>query len=461
MVVTTKQLEDARQQGTESFHKFISSTIEQYRNSSAVSEMLKMQEYHDGESPVKKTFGVSTTTKSGQSANIKPRLPIASNFAFTIVNQHISRLLYHPVAFDDVDIYNKLGGKRFQHALKRAGILAATHGVSYTLHHDGQLLVFPATSFCPIINSTTGAMEAGIRTFRVGNDTDAQPWNIQLFEVDGWAEWTQAKDEDLVVSQAKRPYNRVVRQNKAGQTWLESEQSNTAFPVQPYYVNTERRSLLTNPVRTKIDLFDAISTLHGDTVLCTKAIYWIIQGYSGCTETLEQLREKINELGIIVPTGGNAEEAKIDLKNVDIPYEAAMELLKWLKAEIYIDGGIRDPDALSSGGVTAQAIRASGYNEDIFSSGIEWSMTDNIERTLAVLGIENETIVFTHKTIEDDEAIDRRIIMYSGILAPEDMLEMSPLAQGRNVEEMVKRGNAYHHGMSDADIAEYEGGNEE
>ena len=132
---------------------------------------------------------------------------IASSFFGFDVRQEVSYLLGNGVTFQEEATKKRLG-KKFDLMMVKAARYALIAGVSFGLFNLDHVDVFKLAEFAPLYDEENGALMAGVRFWQVAED---KPLRATLYEVDGYTDYIQRKDEDMTVLEEKRTYIQQVR----------------------------------------------------------------------------------------------------------------------------------------------------------------------------------------------------------------------------------------------------------
>jgi len=134
--------------------------------------------------------------------------------------------------------------------------------------------------------------------------------------------------------------------------------------------------------------------------------------------------------------GVNPVNAKAE--TVELPIQANIQILEWLKREIYSDAMVMDPSEITGGSLTNVAIKTANHAERLKTSSIEWQASLFIERILALADIESNSIVFKQETISNDMEITQRLSQYPE-LDLESKMKLDPLFPDDVIPEILQR----------------------
>lgn len=167
------------------------------------------------------------------------KLKIASNLFKRLNVQRCMYSLGKGVSFVGVgehgeDTTKAKMGPRFDDDVKKIGLNALIHGISFPFWNLDHIDVFAATEFAPIWDETSGALMAGIRFWRL----DAtRPLHAVLYEQDGYTAFDAKTGDDLqVCPEGKRPYKATYAEVPAdGLKLAVGEENYTRLPIIPIW----------------------------------------------------------------------------------------------------------------------------------------------------------------------------------------------------------------------------------
>ena len=442
MLITIEDLKTAMDEGR--FHEFILETKNSFLSSPERALMLENELYYEGENPfLARAVNVLKRLRldNGKELDLSPLIDIYSNFAFRIVDQLVNRLWYNPVQVTTAGDEGKavcvkhLLGDGFDDVMQDIANKAAIHGSCYAFWNAGHVEMFEATTYLPIYDERTGRHVAGLRILQLEK---GRAEHVQLYELDGFSEWVVVNDEGserLLVYQEKVAYRRDVFSAPSGSFEVGCD-NYEALPIVPLYVSNNKKSVLSKPIKTKINAYDLSETSYFDDFIKTKPIYWAIEGFSGEAEELLGIYKTLAQLGIIATPESLDSNASIDAKTVNLPYQTKKELQEALENGIFRDAQVINVQAIVSGHVTATAVRYSGIAEDNKAKSLERHAVRFIKGLMDIAGIVGE-VRFVHKTLMDDESVMRQIVMAHGVGVPAEVLvSVMPILQGR-VDEVL------------------------
>ena len=376
---------------------------------------------------------------------------IPSNYFFFFVTQLTQYLLANGVSFDNQDVKEKLGAN-FDTQLAKLSDMAQKGGVAFGFWNEDHLEVFPlasetgkGTSFKPLYDEEDGALKAGVRFWRLDADS---PMRATLFELDGYTEYIENKDEKLEIKQAKRAY-KVTRKSWPGlpvDDMIFDRGNYPYFPIVPLW-NVNRQSALVG-MRETIDAYDLMLSDLINNVSDAEIIYWVLKNCNGMSpEDDERFIEQLKMTHVVHADGDDG--ANAEAHSVNVPYDASQTSLALLRQQLF-DGFMGfDAERISAGNTTATEIRAAYQKLDSKADNYEFNVIDFVQGILRVAGLEDEKFHFTRSkiinvseevttvvhalTLIDEETATRKVCELLGMTDEiEDILQ-------RKQAEMIQR----------------------
>lgn len=408
----------------------ITNTVRKFQESQHYATMIDHRKYFLGENPSLERRWNKLRLDTGSILNLKPKQKIVGDTFKLIVKKIENRLMYHPIQLDDESKYAMLG-KRFHPVT--ADILNDTciSGVGWGHWAGDHVIQFLASEYIPILDDDTGEMVMGIRFTQLAPD---RPIKYQIFEPDGVTAWTQAKQGGkLEESQGKTPYRYVETPHRYSGTQITDAQNYGKLPIVAMYCNRERRSLLTPPIKTKINALDFLKTIYVSEVAQSKFIYWLISGYGGQAEELLAIKETAQMMGIIRQDG---QDVTIDAKVLEPPYNAHKYLVEALEDEIYHDAAVFNPAKVAGSAHIATAIEAGQRPEDMNVNGVKREVEDYVKGFFPFANIPEDTkVIFTPYRMIDEGSVSTRLQNWADRGVPiEELIKIEPLFSGMSDE---------------------------
>lgn len=367
------------------------------------------------------------------------KLKIASNLFKRLNVQRCMYSLGKGVSFVGVgehgeDTTKAKMGPRFDDDVKKIGLNALIHGISFPFWNLDHIDVFAATEFAPIWDETSGALMAGIRFWRL----DAtRPLHAVLYEQDGYTAFDAKTGDDLqACPEGKRPYKATYAEVPADGLKLAVDEENyTRLPIIPIWGSDAHQSTLVG-LRESVDAYDLIKSGFANTVQDCAEIYWIVENAGGMNDKdLQQLRDRL--LLTHMATADTEDGAKVTPYTQEVPYEARKAVLKQLKDDMYEDFGALDVHTVAAG-ATNDHVDAAYQPMDEEADEFERHIREGIMDLVALQGI-TDTPVFTRNRISNVRDQVETVLMEAEYLDDETILRKLPNITPDEVAEILKR----------------------
>lgn len=409
---------------------FIVRAVDERISSPEYTSMIETDKYYKGENPTLMNLK-SELSVGGQKIDLTAAIRTPTGIFKRLIIQLCQSIWAYGVQLDKPETKAKLG-RNFDKITEGISKKAALHGVSYGFWNLDHLQRFTALEYFPFKDERTAEDMAGIRFWRIDDD---KPMYIQVFEIDGWSEYRRTgKSNALEIVTPKQTYKKNIHRD-AISTKIVGGENYGAFPVIPMYANEEQISELTRPIKNKIDLSDFILSGFGDSVMRTKVIYWILQGFGGDLDELLKVKEEIEKTGLVAPQ----DVTGADAHTVDLPFAAVQYALDKLEEGIYLDFMGMQLSEITGGSLTNVAIQTAQYNLNLKVSDFEWQAFQFVQKVLALQGIQTENIRFKKKSVSNDMEIVQMLMMCRSDLDLQTALEKNPLVDPDEVEIIMTR----------------------
>lgn len=375
------------------------------------------------------------------SANYKTRTLMFRHF----VIQQVQYVLSNGVSFEQDGTKDRLG-RDFDNRLQQLAKKAMVDGVAFGFWNLDHLEVFPFADtphepgFVPLYDEEDGSLKAGVRYWSLNG---AETKRYTLYELDGYTEYIQKKDEDIQIRQPKRPYRQTVRVDALNGETVESGDNYPGFPIIPMYANDLRESELVG-VQESIDCYDFIKNGLANEIDDSSGVYWVLKN-SGGTDDLDIARF-LDRMRTLRAATVDGDEGAAEAHTLSIPYEARSAMLERLRSDLHDDFQLVDMDKIMSGNLTATAIRMGYQAQDDKCGDFEYCIRDFIGKLLELIGIDDEPsfqwnrianqleetqMVLTAANYLDDEAVLRHLPW----LTPE---EVDTILERKDADEMER-----------------------
>lgn len=363
---------------------------------------------------------------------------LTHGFFRQFVLQLTQYVLSNGVTFEKDGTKDRLGSEldnRLQQLAKKAQV----DGVSFGFWNLDHLEAFSFVDtpkepgFAPLYDEDTGLLKAGVRYWQPTEQ--ARRWT--LYEVEGYTDYIQRKGKDMAVLNERRPYIQKVRATEIGGVEDVKGDNYPGFPIIPLYANDLKESELIG-IRPSIDCYDFISSGMANNIDETSVFYWTLKGTGGMDDVdLVQFINRMKQLkGAVLDRGVEAEA-----HTLAVPVEANKELLDRLKADLYENMMLMDPQKALSGNMTATAIRLAYQQQDDKAGDFEYCIRDFLSRLLALVGIEDEPS-FQWNRIANQMEETQMVMTAAPYLTDKAVLEHLPWLTPEQVEEILREKDA-------------------
>ena len=313
------------------------------------------------------------------------------------VDQEVSYLLGNGVTFSNEETSNKLCAD-FDQEVMDAARESKIAGVSFGFWDLTHLRVFSLTEFVPLYDEEDGALKAGVRFWQVAPN---KPLRATLYELDGFTEYFQPKNENMAVLQEKRSYKLVVRKAEVGETEIYDGGNYPGFPIVPLKNNKRCLSEIAGK-RNTVDALDLASSNMVNNVDEGNLIYWVLSNCEGMDDMADaKFVERLKTLHVAHANGDDG--AKAEAHTIEAPYEGTNSTIDMLKKKLYEDFQCFDASAVSAGNQTATAIKASYAPLDLKTDKFEAEVTRFIVGILQIAGIDDKPSYTRNQIINKSE----------------------------------------------------------
>lgn len=410
---------------------FVRQAINNYKASDMYKWAVEGEAYVKQENTTIMKYRKILYTLSGDAVadNYSANHKCACNFFNRFCTQLNQYLLRNGVTFQNEETKKKLGGAKFDRALKRAGKYALAGICSYGFYNLDHVDVFKSTEFVPLYDEETGALRAGIKFWQLASN---KPLRATYFEEDGYTDFIWEDGADGKILRDKRAYTQVVRVNFDGVEILEGK-NYPNFPIVPLWSNLYHNSELVG-MQTEIDVYDLIKSGFANDLDDVSQIYWLIKNAGGMDDTdLARFIERLKTVRAVQLDDGIEAESH----TTEVPYNARETYLNRLENDMYKDAMIVNTDAIANGNTVATAIRAAYEPQDDKTDEFEDCVADWIEGLLTLIGIE-DVPSFTRSRIINQAEETNMILASAQYLDDETVLKKLPFIKADEIPEILK-----------------------
>lgn len=425
---------------------FILKCITEYKNSPMYKNAAEAQLYYMRENPAIMNRLTYLQKHGIRQSKVKFH-KICSGFFPKFVKQLSQYLLGNGVTIDDA-VKEKLGVK-FDNALQKAGMQCLVDGVNWgywragetttnnalgqTRGKPGELIVFRATEFVPILDEINGDLRVGIRFTQIAPD---KPMRIEVFEEDGITVFATIKDTSgLMLIKDKTPYVLKIKVDATGETVVDPE-NDPMIPVYPLYANELKHSEFTPGIKSMIDAYDFINSDLADTITQVEGLYWTIKNYGG-----DDAAQLLTELQELKSTYTDGENSGVESHVIEVPYQAKQTALNILQKQLYADFMALNLEEIRGGSLTNVAINVATTDFSLKADIFEWQVVDFVQNILSLIGINDVEPKFKRRTVSNDsETVENISTMLSdGYIDTEWAVINNPLIADDEQEELLER----------------------
>ena len=372
---------------------------------------------------------------------------LCSNFFRRLNTQRCTYLLGNGVSFSDhreetvgedgvsivVDTTKERLGNRFDTDLKRTAYRALIHGLCFGFWNLDRLHMFPITEFVPLWDEETGALEAGIRFWRID---ESKPMMVVLYEEDGFTKFKSKSNVgiDLEEIQGKKPYKVTVQVSEEDGEEVIGEENYRSIPIIPMWGSDLHQSTLIG-MKEKIDSFDLIRSGFANDLTDCAQVYWILENCGGMTDNeISRFRDRLKIMHIATV---DTENSAATPYTQDIPHQARSVYLAEIRAGIYEDFGALDVHTVAAG-ATNDHIDAAYQPMDEEADNFEYQVSEFIQQILKLIGIE-DTPIFKRNRISNEKEQTEMVLSAANFLDTETILNKLPFITVDEVASIIAK----------------------
>lgn len=413
---------------------FILSAINKHKSGDTYKWAVDGYNYIKQQNTTIMNFQKYLYTISGKAVpdNYSANYKTASNFFKRFVTQKVNYLLANGITFGKEDTKEKLGGWKFDRRMYEALYHAAVGEVSFLVWNVDKIeKVFPVTEFVPLWDEETGSLSAGIRFWQLDNN---KPMRITLFELDGYTEYFQNDKKEMEILKPKRAYK--LKKTGTAVDGIESVvgENYAGFPIVPLYANMEHQSELVG-LKTEIDCFDLLKSGMADDYDQAQ-LFWILKNANGMEDA--DVAKFLFRLKTLKATVMDDDGATAEPHSIEIPYQSRETYLTRLENDMYYDAMTMNAKDITSGNVTATAIRAAYDNLDQAAAEMRMCVETAIEEIFVLAGIDDQP-KFKLNRISNDTELTSNILAAAQYLDTQTILEKLPFVEDEEVERIMSR----------------------
>ena len=424
--------------------------INEYKSSQDFNQGLVANQYFRAENPavagkyLLRPTVVETKDDAGKvkKRNQKQKIDgnrVFSSFFSRFVIQQNQYLLANGVTLDSEETKARLG-IGFDKALERLGEKALVHGVAWGYWNLDHIEVIEAvkdslSGAVALLDERTSEPAVLVQFWQINGN---RPLYVRLFEVGGVTEYCKA-EENLEIIQQTRAYVQHTRTDALG-TEIVGESNYSRLPVIPLWASEERRSELTNAIKSKIDLYDRILSDFGDNLDRACDVYWVLNNFGGTTSDIAETLAAIEQIKAVANiSDGTGSSSTAEPHTIEVPYAARQAALEILQKQLYSDYMALSMDELTGGSLTNVAIETATLNLNLKADRYEWQCFSFVQKVLRLLGVNTEEIKFKRQTLINRSEMVADIGLMRDYIDQETALKLNPYIDQEEVRDIINR----------------------
>ncbi len=364
---------------------------------------------------------------------------LSSGFFFRFVTQQNQHLLANGVTLKDAKAKKTLG-RAFDTTLSRMGEHALVDGVVWGFWNKDHVeeiraAVDARSGAVALVSEEDSAPRVLIQFWQL---SDKKPQFVRVFTPEGVTLYRSDDDGELQEHKPLQPYLRTTTTDGAGVISMTGSNYGV-LPVVPLYANPEKRSELTESIKSKIDCFDRIFSGFGDNFDMADDVYWVLNNFGGNSKDILEMLHQIHELRVVANrSDGTGGASTAEPHTFEVPYAARQTALDILKRELYRDYMATDTETLTGGSLTNVAIRAATKDMNLKDDRYEWEVFAFVQGVLRLNGIETEEISFVRQPFENETETIENIYRAAEDLDRETRLRKNPMISQDEIPKIMK-----------------------
>lgn len=366
---------------------------------------------------------------------------VFSSFFSRFVIQQNQFLLANGVTLDNEESKRRLG-LGFDKALERLGEKALVHGVAWGFWNLDHLEVIEAvkdkgSGAVALVDERTSEPMMLVQFWQINRK---RPLYVRLYALDGIAEYrTNDAGKLEEIAKTRRAYIVHTQEDSLGIV-TETGENYGSLPVIPLWASEERRSELTNAIKSKIDLYDRILSDFGDNLDRACDVYWVLNNFGGTMSDIAETLAAIESIKAVANiSDGTGSASTAEPHTIEVPYAARQAALDILQKQLYSDFMALSMDELTGGSLTNVAIETAMLNLNLKADRYEWQCFSFVQKVLRLLGIETEEIKFKRQTLVNRSEMVADISVMRDYIDQETALKINPYIDQEEIPEIMER----------------------
>lgn len=366
-----------------------------------------------------------------------------------------------------VDDVKAMLGPKIDRQLKKAAYWAQANGESYLYVYMGKndgkwhYTLFRKTGFLALYDEKTGDLRGGVRFWSL--DWGYRPITAILYTETGYTKYRTKEGEysvsSLIQDGNEKPYIEKVASSEAfGEEIVGSDQL-SRLPIFPLYSGENRGSAL-DKLKALIDSTDMVLSGFANDLHDVAQVYWLISGANGMTE--DDKREFLDRIILQHVAAVDGENAKVDAKTIEIPYEARERCIAQLRNKMYENYGGFDIHMVEAG-ATNDHIDAAYWPMDEEADDFEYEIIDTVQAILGMMGVDeaDSVPIFKRNRVSNQKEQTEMVVSAAQYLDDRTIVEKLPFITVDEVDDILERKDGENFGrftQTDENDEDNEGG---
>ncbi|MFI3171739.1 MAG: phage portal protein [Clostridia bacterium] len=422
--------------------------IDEYKSSRIRNEMKIAKKYYQGHNVtihnVKKMICVEVDGKYQNVVN-----PFVSNaklpdkFVEDMVHQKVFTLFDRSPNIEGVNEDTKKVIKNtLDYALQQMGVECSLCGVSYAYVEHGDKLkykVFDSENCIGFFDDVSEELMAMVRFWKSKYYNSEKTIKFAEVYEENTYRLYKCEDTDFELLK-KKSYLVDIEQNAIMKKETEKNWK-SGIPIVVMKNDKYFHADFDNSTRAQTDIIDIVSSDFANNLSDFQEAFWIIKGLDeiSAADMGQFMRTIKNTNKAALPEG-----ADIDMKTIDIPYQARIAFLNEMKQKRIENSGVINTDMVMKGSLTNIAIKLSSQKLMLRVSRFEYEAYKTALRMIEFAkeyakdnSTEEVTITFFKSYISNDTEVIANLTMSIGQISQETYLQKHPYVDDAE-EEMDK-----------------------
>ncbi len=274
-----------------------------------------------------------------------------------------------------------------------------------------------------------------IRQYKTTNDKYEEVEVVELWDSETVTKYIRETGADWTFESSKYHLYETTGYGGVVGERVETERIGKGWERPPFavlYNNPQMRTDL-QPIQSDIDVYDIVKSDWANNLEDFNAMWWVVKNYGGAD--LKEFQADLKEKHAI----NLGEDGELDMKTIDIPYEAKKEFIELAKADIFRDGmGVNMSEI--NGAVTATEIRAMFYNLSMKATKTERMVNSFLKDVLFFYDYKETDdleVVYNRDMIVDELAIIDSVVKMRGVVSDHTLYSQIPWID--DVDGEIKR----------------------